>query len=382
MSADLICPDRLSAVIDLDAVVHNWQMLEKMASGTKAMPVLKADGYGHGMTAVAKALSRAGCEAVFTASLDEALSIKAKLPEMKIAYFDGPQDDDVDILLTHDIVPVLNCPEQLDVMMSAAQKADRKLPVILHLDTGMNRLGFSRAEAEALSLRDDLDHLDWQMVMSHLAMADDPEDEMNGHQKAAFDQFLENRPLALKDAKASLSATGGILLGPDYHYDVTRPGIGLYGMAPAPDLATHKIASLKPSMILKGRVLQIREAEAGGTVGYGMSHQLKNRCRLATLGGGYADGIMRQLSNCGYWQKDGHIAPIVGRVSMDVHVVDISDWPEDSLKVGDMISFIETGQDVHQIAKKSGTIAHDVLTRLGLRAKRHYAGEIVHELDL
>ena len=382
MNESLSCPDRLSAVIDLDAIVHNWQMMEEMAPHTAAMPVLKADGYGHGIVPVAKALFHAGCTAIFTASLEEAIQIKQDLPDLEIAFFDGPQDGDIDAIKAFNLITVLNSPTQLDVMINAAKAHDHQFKVMLHLDTGMNRLGFNAGEAALLSEREDLGCLDWLLILSHLAMADEPDDPMNAEQKAAFDHFLETRPAILAGVKASLSATAGIMLGSGYHYDVTRPGIGIYGMAPAPDVAPDQVAKLRPAISLRGRVLQIRDANAGESVGYGKSCRLNRPCRLATIGGGYADGIMRQLSNQGDWMINGHNAPIVGRVSMDVHVVDITDCPHDSLKVGDMVSFIETADDVHMIAKNSATIAHDVLTRLGLRAKRHYAGVIVKELDL
>lgn len=374
--------DRLSAVIDLDAIVQNWRILERFANNTPAMPVLKADAYGHGMLPVAKALYQNGCRSAFTASIDEAVAIACVLPEMTIAYFDGPCRDDEDLILTHKIIPVINSLEQMACLADIGRRHNMKPQAMLHIDTGMNRLGLSPAEVEQLAHNPDLAQIDWQVVMSHLAMADIPSDPMNSCQKAAFDQFLASCPAPLKSAKASLSATAGIMLGDGYHYDLTRPGIGLYGMAPAPDVAPEKTRDLIPTITLSGRVLQIRMVPAGCSVGYGQSHITTGDCRLATIGGGYADGIPRQLSNTAAWMKDGHIAPVVGRVSMDVHVVDITSWPESALMVGDSLEFISNSADIHEIAKKTGTIAHDVLTRLGLRAKRHYAGDIVKQLDL
>jgi alanine racemase len=205
---------------------------------------------------------------------------------------------------------------------------------------------------------------------------------MNVEQRSAFDAFLEKRPPALAKSKPSLSATGGVMLGQDYHYDLIRPGIGIFGTTPAPGVAPEKVKTLSPVLSLHGRVLQIRSVPAGSTVGYGRSHKFNRPSRLATLGGGYADGILRQLSNQGCWNKEGFSAPLVGNVSMDVHVIDITDWPEDHVAEGDLITFINDSFDIHDVAKKTQTIAHDVFTRLGLRAKRHYAGNIVKKLDI
>lgn len=374
--------DRLTAEINLDAIISNWRCLEKLAPNTTAMPVLKADAYGHGMIPVAKALSASGCKTVFTASVDEAVDIIKACPTLKVAYFDGPSPCDEDAIITHGLIAVINNPDQMHLLASMGRTHGITLPAMLHVDTGMNRLGMCLDDIDEWGSHPDLDHIDWQVVMSHLAMADSPSDPMNRAQKDAFDAFLMHRPPALASAKASLSATAGIMLGEEFHYDITRPGIGLYGMAPAADLAPDLVGQLSPTIRLSGRVMQISTAREGSTIGYGRTHMNTSDCRLATIGGGYADGIPRQLSNNGAWTKSGHVAPIVGRVSMDVHVVDITHWPDDALCVGDNLDFITNGDDIHHIAALSGTIAHDVLTRLGLRAKRHYAGTIVKEIDV
>jgi alanine racemase len=382
IASPLTDASRLIAVIDLDAIIKNWKQMETLAAGATAIPVIKADAYGHGMIPVAKALFTAGCKTVFTATIDEAVTLAEAIPELTIAYFDGPLARDMEIIRHHGLVPVINSPAQLEVVAGDACRHEIKIQAMLHIDTGMNRLGFNLDETNQLFSSDDLNCADWLVVMSHLAMTDIPDDDMNIQQKSAFDTLLGKRPPALAKSIPSLSATGGVMLGRDYHYDLIRPGIGIFGTTPAPDIAPEMVKTLSPVLSLHGRVLQIRSAPEGCTVGYGKSHKFNRPSRLATLGGGYADGIFRQLSNQGCWNKDGFSAPIVGNVSMDVHVIDITDWPEDHIAVGDLITFISNGLDIHAIAKKTGTIAHDVFTRLGLRAKRHYAGNIVKKLDI
>ncbi len=378
--------DRLSMIIDLDAIIHNWRQFMAFTNGKPAAPVIKADAYGHGIALVAKALHHAGCELVFTASIEEAVTLATAVPSLNIAYFDGPHPRDMAAVLAHNIIPVVNTPEQCDLLITAARQAERhverRIPAILHLDTGMNRLGLSPDDLALVFARDDLGHVDWRALMSHLAMADVPNDPMNEAQRMQFDAAYKARPPALAAAIPSLSATGGVMLGSSYHYGLTRPGIGIFGMAPMPDIAPEMTAMLQPTLRLESRVLQIRAAASGESVGYGQYFKTRRPSRLATIGGGYADGILRQLSNQSHWMINGHKAPIVGRVSMDVHVIDITELPDDTLMVGDKVKIITTGDDIHDIAKKTDTIAHDVLTRLGLRAKRHYAGDIVSKLNL
>ena len=367
-------PVRLEAEINLDAIVENWKTLNTLSGTATASAVVKADGYGHGMAMVARALAHAGCDLFFTASLDEALSLRAVLPKAKIGYFDGFDAHDHDEVIHHRIMPTIADRDQLQRLDRLARDEGVTIPALLHIDTGMNRLGFNYKEADQLFDREEFKAGHWQMIYSHLASADAPEDAMNPKQQSDFDRLIAHP--SLSGIPASLAATAGILLGADYHYDITRPGIGLYGLMPNPD----QVEGLRPALSLYGRVLQIRDAEAGETVGYGASETLTRRSRLATIGGGYGDGINRLLSGKGMVKKNGFTARMIGRVSMDVHVVDITDWPQDHLATGDAVTLIGDGLSVHDWAEKCQTIPYEMLTTLGLRAKRHYAGAILSHL--
>lgn len=367
---------RLIAHIDLDAIAQNWQVLNKISGNAGA--VIKADGYGHGMIPVATALAHAGCQQFFTASFDEALALRGALPNHQISYFDGIDTADIDEMLAHQITPSINTLKQLHLLADAARKAQRPIPAMLQLDTGMNRIGASHGDAQAILNSPDLKAGQWQLVYSHLVSADEADNPLNEIQRQRFDELQQSAP----PAPRSLAATGGIMLGQAFHYDLSRPGLGLYGLSPLPEFADQLI----PALSLSAKVLQVRNAKVGETVGYGATYQLTRDSRLAAIAGGYADGISRKLSDLGYVAKDGLTAPMVGRVSMDVHVVDITDWPEDALAEGDRVFLINSAaknaMTASIIAEKIDTIPYEVLTTLGLRAKPLYAGAILEQLDL
>ena len=367
---------RLLAEINLDAIASNWSFLNEHSGGAAAGAVVKADAYGHGMPRVAQCLYEAGCRLFFTAGIDEAVQLRTILPDAEIAYFDGLGEGDLDLILTHRIIPSIGDSNQLNMLQSLASMRGAPIPAMLNIDTGMNRLGFAPNQIQDLTINDLTKNVKWRLIYSHLACADEANHPMNKQQLDDFNMVIQNPLWA--DIPKSLAATGGILLGQDYHFDVTRPGIGLYGLTPngAP------IQGLTPALSLKAKVLQINTVPQGKTVGYGASVTLRRPSRLATIAGGYADGINRKLSSKGQIMMGGLKAPMMGRVSMDVHVVDITDWPEDSLNIGDWVTLLgDDGKDhghdnnisAHDWAEDCQTIAYEMLTTLGLRAKRHYA---------
>ena len=367
---------RLLAEVNLNAIASNWTFLNGHSSRATAGAVVKADAYGHGMPRVAQCLFDTGCRLFFTASINEAVQLRANLPDAEIAYFDGLGSDELDLVLTHRIIPSIGDIDQLNRLQSLANMSGAPVPAMLNIDTGMNRLGFAPDQIQDLTINDVTKNVQWRLIYSHLACADEANHPMNRQQLDDFNAIIQN-PLWANVPK-SLAATGGIFLGKDYHFDVTRPGIGLYGLTPN----GSRIQWLTPAISLKAKVLQINTVPQGKTVGYGASVTLKRLSRLATIAGGYADGINRKLSSQGQIMMNGLKAPMIGRVSMDVHVVDITDWPENSLHIGDWVTLLGDDDNgnthdhdisAHDWAKDCETIAYEMLTTLGLRAKRHYA---------
>ena len=365
---------RLVARIDLDKLARNWRNLDDLSGKATAAAVVKANGYGHGIRAVALTLWQAGCRLFFTASMEEAITVRGILPEARIACFDGLTAHDEDGVLHSGIMPSINDPAELDHLNQLAIKVGRKIPALIQIDTGMNRLG---SGVDTLSMLAESQHLaagNWQLVYSHLASADEPENPQSAHQREKFEAARNMFPAV----PASLAATGGIMLGDDYHYDITRPGIGLYGLPPVPELAPH----IEPVLSLHARTLQIRQAAPDELIGYNGTAKLGRPSRLATIAGGYADGVRRQLSNNGHVHAKGLIAPIIGRVSMDTTIIDITDWPESHISQGDFVDLIHDGFTADDLAAATDTIGYDVLTTLGLRAKQHYAGDILKSINL
>ncbi len=336
--------------IDLAAIAANWTALDAM-TGCETAAVVKADAYGCGAGPVARALAARGVRRFFVALAEEGVALRAALgPGPQIAVLSGHMAGDADRLRDADLTPCLNSLDQ--VLRHLEAMPDR--PFAIQLDTGMNRLGL--APAEWAHLRQiALPHP--AFVMSHLACADDPGHLMNARQLRAFRNMTQGM-----DVLRSLSATGGLLLGPDYHFDFTRPGIGLHGADP--------FRAGLPAVTLSLPVIQIRELAPGDTVGYSATWTANRPARIATVSAGYADGLHRMMGpKTALWAGD-RPCPIVGRVSMDLITVDVTDLPE----VPPALTILDIHQRADDLAANAGTIGYEILTALGARYTRHYVG--------
>jgi len=359
--------------IDLDAIVWNYRRLGALAPGVRLAPALKADAYGLGAAAVAPALAAAGAREFFLAQPAEALALRPLLPGATLYVLNGVQPGEERDLIAHDLVPVLSTLAQVALWRGAARAAGRPLPAVLHLDSGMARLGL--APDEVARLASDaalLAGIESRLVMSHLACADDPGHAMNEAQRLAFAAAADSLPAPARSAPRSLAASSGLFLGPGYRLDLGRPGYALYGGNPTPGAANP----MRPCVRLRLRVLQVRHVDSPGTVGYGATHRVTGRARLATLAAGYADGLCRALSNRGRLFHGGQALPIVGRVSMDLTVADVSALPPDALAPGDFLELLGPEQGVDALAAAAGTIGYEILTQLGARYRRTYLGGV------
>ncbi|MDB6181548.1 alanine racemase [Paracoccus fistulariae] len=337
----------MSLRIDLGAIVQNWRQLAAMAPNARPAAVVKADAYGLGAEPVVRALYEAGARDFCVALAREGRALRPVLPQdARINILSGhmPSED-----LTG-LVPVLNSAEQFFRDRAIRQGQ----PFAIQLDSGMNRLGMEAGEWAAL--RDEALAGDPDFIMSHLACADEPDHPANAAQLAAFREMTEGC-----DVPRSLAATGGILLGPQYHFDMIRPGIGIYGGLP--------FAEAQPVVTLSLDVIQTRHVQAGEFCGYGGTWVADGPRRIATVSAGYADGVLRALSSSGFSLYAGATAcPVVGRVSMDLMTVDVSDLPE----VPATLDLICREQPIDRLADYAGTIGYEILTSLGNRYPRHY----------
>ena len=358
-------PSRSILEIDLGAIVANWRALgARLAPSATCAGVVKADAYGLGAARVAPALAQAGCTEFFVAQLDEALALRPLLPGPTNLYvLNGCLPGEEGIFVAAGLVPVLNDPGQVETWSAQARRHGRPLPAVLHVDTGMSRLGLTPREAQTLAAQAEIAApLDLRLVMSHLARAEE-KCAMNDEQLTRFAALRARWP----QARASLANSSGIFLGTHFHFDLARPGAALYGINPVPGHPNPQLAVVR----LTAPVLQIRDIAPPETIGYGATFQASTAMRVATLACGYADGWPRSLSNSGAVHHEGLSLPILGRVSMDTIVVDTTAAP--GLRVGDRVELLGNAIGVDQVADAAGTNGYEVLTRLGRRFSRIYA---------
>jgi len=337
--------------IDLSAIADNWRALDARTGGVETAAVVKADGYGLDAGRVAATLWRAGVRSFFVAVASEGVAVRRAAPEAEIFVFSGHMEGDAAVLRDAMLTPLLNSTEQ--VQRHFAAMPDH--PFGLQLDSGMNRLGMEAAEFAAL--RDLVLARAPQLVMSHLACADEPAHPANAAQLAAFRELTDDLPL-----RRSLAATGGTLMGPDYHFDLCRPGVGLYGGFPFQEAS--------PVVRLSAPTIQVRDLAAGEFVGYSATWIAERPSRIATLAAGYADGLIRAMGARARVWADGTPCPLAGRVSMDLLTVDVTDLET----VPEAFDILGPHQTVDDLADAAGTIGYEILTSLGARYERVYKG--------
>jgi alanine racemase len=362
--------------VRLPAIVANYRTYRRMTGPTAVAAVVKADAYGMGAAQVAPALADAGCDSFFVARLEEGVALRKAVPRARIFVLDGAQPDAVPALISHRLTPALNSLAEIAAWSAAASVGRTSLDAVLHVDTGMNRLGLPGDELAILSAEHGkrLAGLNLVLVMSHLACGDDPRNRMNADQLSRFRQALAMLP----PAPASLAASHGAMLGLDYHFDLVRPGVALYGADPqSPEgKAPQGTANLmQTAAVLTARVLQVRRIDSGESVGYAATFRAKRSSMLATVALGYADGVPRTLSSKGVVAIKGARVPIVGRVSMDMMTLDVTDLAEPP-HTGDEVELLGDTVTLGEVAALAGTNEYEILTRLR-RVPRVYEEESV-----
>ncbi|MEH7826717.1 alanine racemase [Gemmobacter denitrificans] len=342
--------------IDLDAIAANWRALDRLSHPTtQTAAVVKADAYGLGARRVVRALAEAGARRFFVAVAEEGAVVRQALgPGPQVNILSGHMPGDTEMIHDLDLTPMLNSVEQITRHLESLPGH----PFGVQLDTGMNRLGLEAGEWEAVAAL--VLEQNPELVMSHLACADEPDHAMNAAQLAEFHAMTDGIGVP-----RSLAATGGILLGADYHFELTRPGIGLYGGRPF--VQAQRVVALSLP------VIQIREVAAGEIVGYACGYTAPEPRLIATVAAGYADGLTRRYSNAINVFDGQTPCPVVGRVSMDLITVDVSHLRE----IPRSLDILGPMQGVDDLADIAGTIGYEVLTTLGHRYTRRYASTLV-----
>lgn len=347
--------------VDLTAIVKNYRLLQARHVKGACAAVVKADAYGLGMEKVARALWKAACDTFFVATLEEGAALRKVLPGVAIYVFEGVLKGEVQDFLAYNLRPVLNSLEQVARWREAG---GAKPEAAVHVDTGMCRLGLSLEELPRIDtaalLRDD----NVTLLMSHLACASEPEHPLNAEQRRRFEQARNYFP----GIACSLINSSGHFLDSAFHYDLGRPGCALYGITPNPSLPNpmHAVAEWKAP------ILQIRTVEREQTVGYGATATVAAGRKVATVACGYADGMQRIGSNL--WP--GYIGdcrcPMLGRISMDMAMFDVTGVPAGLLAQEGAITLLGERQGVDEVAAICQTIGYEIFTGVGGRVKRLY----------
>lgn len=357
--------------VDLGAVVANWTQLRDRVAPAECSAVVKADAYGLGVARVVPALATAGCRTFVVAQFEEALAVRRALepvaPQAQVFSLGGLPVGCEGEFIANRILPVLNHLGEIAAWRAFAASRGEVLPAVIHIDTGMNRLGLGPDEMDDLAGHPQwLEGIDVRYWMTHLACADEFDNPMTGEQLERFRDALARLP----KAKASFANSSGIFHGKDHHFDLARPGCALYGVNPTPHLPNP----MRDTVRLDAKLLQVRNCDASMTVGYGAAHKVAGPARIATIGVGYADGYMRSLGGKGHVFVDGVAAPIVGRISMDLITIDVTGLPESVAHAGRLVELIGPNRPVDTVAAEGGTIGYEILTSLGRRYHRVYVG--------
>ncbi len=374
------CPPPCEAggllTIDLAALAANWRLLRDRVSPAECAAVVKADAYGIGIEPAVRALAAAGCRTFFVAQLSEGARVRAVCPQAVIYVLNSFPPGTGDTYVRHGLRPALGSREDIEEWAAVSRAVGRRLPAMLHVDTGMNRLGLPPAEAAALAGDALVQDVEFALVASHFVSSEEPENPINARQVAAFEAVRAVFP----GIPASLANSSGIFLPQRPHYQLVRPGYALYGGNPTPGRPNP----MSPVVRLEGRVLQIRTVREGETVGYNAQWTAPGERRLATISVGYADGYPRAASATdakraggaafGEAIVAGRRCPFAGRVSMDLIVLDVSQVPAADVCRGDLVTLIGGDLDLDEVGRRAGTIGYEILTSLGRRYRRTYVG--------
>ena len=345
-------------LVDRGAIVANWQALRRGPTAA----VVKADAYGLGARAVTPSLYEAGCRHFFTAHPAEALAIRGQVRAAMLAVLNGLWPGLERDFAASDLTPVLGTLDEIARWQAHARSLGRPLPGILHVDTGMNRLGLDARELDVLAADHTRLHgINLRYVMTHLVSAECPDDPVNERQRVRFAAACTRLP----HAPRSLANSSGLFLGPGFASDLARPGAALYGVNPQPGRPNPQRRVVQ----LRARILQVRDIAVGDTVGYNGQWAAARPSRIATVSAGYADGYLRSLSNTATAFFDGQPVPLVGRVSMDLSTFDVTGQP--AAVPGAWLDLIGPG-GVDALAEQAGTNGYEILTSLGSRYPRSY----------
>ena len=357
--------------VDLDAVEANWRALARQLLTVECGAVVKANAYGLGLEPVTAKLANAGCKTFFVADVAEARRARARTREAAIYVLNGFTSEAANAFAELNVQPVINSTTEMAEWDAFVRAQNWRGGAALHIDTGMNRLGITADEAAALAPRAQTENHGITLLMSHLACAEIADHPLTASQIRLFRELR----MLYHGIPASLVNSSGIFLGNSAHFDIARPGAALFGINPTPGRANP----MRSVVELTGRILQVRKVPQGEAVGYGAAWKARRPSRIAIAALGYGDGILRSASGVdgkagGAAIVAGKRCPIVGVISMDLTCIDVTEIVDAPVQRGDIATFIGKDIAVDEVAASAGTIAYEILTRLGPRSHLVYRG--------
>lgn len=360
---------RATLEINLKVIQDNYYNLQNICKPANVGAAVKANCYGLGVQMIAPVLLNSGCRNFFVASLEEGVSLRDLLGKNANIYvLNGFFKADASWFKEYKLIPVLNNLEQASLWLNFITELNQNLPCVLHFDTGMNRLGFPEKEMYQLLAQAYLERMNIAYVMSHLSSSEEIDNQANKEQLEKFNSLARLFP----NSKKSFANSGGIFLGKDYHFDLVRPGIALYGANPSPHSAQHVI---KNPVKLTAPIIQLKSLKPGEYVGYNRTYKAGEETIVATVPVGYADGYFRSLSNKGIVYINDQAAQVIGRVSMDLITIDVTAIPHKQLYLGQNVELIGSNMGLDTIAELAQTHVYEVLTAFGNRYQRLYVSE-------
>jgi len=345
--------------VSLKNLEHNYKKLSSLSNKSICAATIKADAYGIGVIKTFETLYKNNCRHFFVATTEEALEIRSRKLLANVYVLNGLENNELSIFNNNNIIPIINDKAEYNFVCQNIKKY-KKLKFGIHVDTGINRLGLNINDLLKINFNKNNIHI----LISHLSSADESKNNYNIFQNKKFKEAIN---LKINAKYNSLSNSMGIILGNNFHHDLVRPGISLYGG----HFNTKMKKIIKPVISLKGKVLQIKEISKNEFVGYNQTYKTNKKITVAILGIGYADGISRVLSNKGNVYFKNKTFKIVGRVSMDTITVDISKYSK-SIKIGNYMEIINHLNGIDKIANQCNTICHEILTSISKRVKRVY----------
>jgi alanine racemase len=357
--------------IDLGAIEANWRALRSRTTPAECGAVVKGDAYGCGIEPVTALLHHAGCHTFFVADLSEAKRVRRIAPASVIYVLNGLMPGTAPVFAEHHIRPVIGSSGELAEWDAFVAGNNWRGGMAIHVDTGMNRLGVRVEEAAAIAARLQTENHGISLLMSHFVSSEIPDDPLNNKQILLFRDIRR----MFRGVPSSLANSSGIFLGASAYCDLVRPGVALYGANPTPG----RTNPMQPVIDLKGRIIQVRHVPAGETVGYDAEWIAGRPSRIAIVAVGYADGYSRRAGAStgqrgGEALIAGQLCPFVGRISMDMLAIDVTDLPDGAAPRGGLVSLIGDGLDIDTVAKNLGTISYEVMTQFGHRYARVYRG--------